>query len=286
MKRNKTMHSLGRGLLSFFMNAALILFSLTCIFPIIWMGYSSLKEKRAFNADIIGLPKKPSLVNYSRILSNPDYHLSESMLNSVRTTALSIVFIIVFSFVVGYILARVSFRLNRVLYAMFLLGMLIPVHSLLVPIYVVFRNCGISNQWFTLIFPYVSFGLPMGIFLMEGYVKGIPVSLEEAAAIDGCSVYRTFVSIMVPMVKPALVTQGMLMYINNWNEYALASILAMGKEMRPIPLALDLFFGQFDLTNWGEVGAAVAITSLPVIVVFMLCNKQIEQAMTGSSGLK
>lgn len=91
---------------------------------------------------------------------------------------------------------------------------------------------------------------------------------------------------MMPMVKPALATQGMLIFINNWNEYALASILAMGKEMRTIPLALNLFFGQFDLTNWGEVGAAVAITSLPVIVVFVLCNKQIEQAMVGTSGLK
>ena len=88
------------------------------------------------------------------------------------------------------------------------------------------------------------------------------------------------------MVKPALFTQGMMIYITNWNEYALASILAMGEDMRSIPLALDLFFGQFDLTNWGEVGAAVAITSLPVILVFMFCNKQIEQAMAGSSGLK
>ena len=77
-----------------------------------------------------------------------------------------------------------------------------------------------------------------------------------------------------------------MLYITNWNEYSLASILAMGEDMRSIPLALDLFFGRFDLTNWGEVGAAVAITSLPVIIVFVLCNKQIEQAMAGSSGLK
>ena len=118
------------------------------------------------------------------------------------------------------------------------------------------------------------------------FFRSIPVEMEEAAAIDGCNVYRTFISIMVPMVKPALVTQAMMVYITNWNEYALASVLAMGEDMRSIPLALDLFFGQFNITNWGEVGAAVAITSLPVIVVFMFCNKQIEQAMCGSSGLK
>ncbi len=278
MKRNKTMHSLGRGLLSFFMNAALILFSLTCIFPIIWMGYSSLKEKRAFNADIIGLPKKPSLVNYSRILSNPDYHLSESMLNSVRTTALSIVFIIVFSFVVGYILARVSFRLNRVLYAMFLLGMLIPVHSLLVPIYVVFRNCGISNQWFTLIFPYVSFGLPMGIFLMEGYVKGIPVSLEEAAAIDGSSFSYTMWYIIMPICKPILVTIGIIQVFACWNEFSFALVLIKDVTLQTVPLALTQFRGQF-ASDYPKQMAAMLITMSPIVILYFAFSKQIIKGM-------
>ena len=278
MQRNKTMHSLGRGLLSFFMNAALILFSLTCIFPIIWMGYSSLKEKRAFNADIIGLPKKPSLVNYSRILSNPDYHLSESMLNSVRTTALSIVFIIVFSFVVGYILARVSFRLNRVLYAMFLLGMLIPVHSLLVPIYVVFRNCGISNQWFTLIFPYVSFGLPMGIFLMEGYVKGIPVSLEEAAAIDGSSFSYTMWYIIMPICKPILVTIGIIQVFACWNEFSFALVLIKDVTLQTVPLALTQFRGQF-ASDYPKQMAAMLITMSPIFILYFAFSKQIIKGM-------
>lgn len=137
-----------------------------------------------------------------------------------------------------------------------------------------------------LILPYAAFSMASAILMICAFFRSIPVEMEEAAAIDGCNVYRTFVSIMVPMVKPALATQGMLMFIQNWNEYALANILAMGEKMRIIPLALNLFFGQFDLTNWGEVGAAVAVTSLPVIVVFVFCNKQIEQAMTGSSGLK
>ena len=134
-------HKAKKGLLGFFMNLILWIFSLSCIFPIVWMLYSSLKEKRAFNADIVGLPKSPTLINYTRILTNPDYHLPESMFNSFRTTALSILLIVAFSFIVGYILARVRFKLNRVLYVMFLMGMLIPIHSLLVPIYVVFKKC-------------------------------------------------------------------------------------------------------------------------------------------------
>ena len=156
MKKDNGTHRIRKGILAVFMNLILIIFSLSCIFPMIWMLYSSLKEKRAFNADIVGLPKNPTLINYIRILSNSDYHLGESMFNSVRTTTLSIILIVLFSFIVGYILARVHFKGNRALYVMFLMGMLIPIHSLLVPIYVVFKKCGISDQWYTLLLPYVS----------------------------------------------------------------------------------------------------------------------------------
>ena len=134
-----------KGILGTFLNLMLIIFSLPCIFPLVWMFYSSLKEKRAFNADIIGFPKSPTLLNYKRILENTDYHLGSSMFNSFRTTLLSVALIVILGFIVGYILARIKFKMNRPLYLMFLMGMLIPVHSLLVPIYVVFNNCGLSN---------------------------------------------------------------------------------------------------------------------------------------------
>lgn len=139
-------HKVKDVILGIFLNLVLILFSITCIFPLVWMIYSSLKEKRAFNADIIGLPKNPTLVNYIRILTNSDYHLGESMMNSVRTTVLSVFLIVLCGFIVGYILARVKFKGNRALYGMFLMGMLIPIHSLLVPIYVVFNKVGILKQ--------------------------------------------------------------------------------------------------------------------------------------------
>ena len=130
-------HPIRKGILTVVLNFICIVFSLTCIFPIVWMIYSSLKEKRVFNADIVGLPKNPTLINYIRILGNSDYHLGESMMNSVRTTAISIVLIVAFSFVVGYILARVRFKMNRPLYVMFLMGMLIPIHYL----------CSIQEVW-------------------------------------------------------------------------------------------------------------------------------------------
>ncbi len=275
-------HKIQKGILGFFMNLILIIFSLTCIFPIVWMIYSSLKEKRAFNADIIGLPKSPTLVNYTRILTNSDYHLAESMFNSVRTTFLSILLIVLFSFIVGYILARVRFKLNRILYIMFLMGMLIPIHSLLVPIYVVFRNCGMSNRWFTLLLPYVSFGLPMGIFLVEGYVKGIPVSLEEAAAIDGSSFSNTLWKIILPICKPILVTVAIIQIFSCWNEFSFALVLIKDVGLQTVPLALTQFKGQF-ASDYPKQMAAMLITMSPIVVLYFVFSKQIIKGMVAGA---
>ena len=281
MNRDKT-NKVKKGVLGLFMNLVLWIFSLSCIFPLVWMAYSSLKEKRAFNADTIGLPKNPTLVNYIRILTNPDYHLAESMMNSLRTTILSIVLIVVFSFIVGYILSRISFKLNRVLYIMFLMGMLIPIHSLLVPIYVVFQRCGISNQWFTLLLPYVSFGLPMGIFLVEGYVKTIPVSLEEAAAIDGSSFSHTLWTIIFPLCKPILVTVAIIQIFSCWNEFSFALVLIKDVSLQTVPLALTQFKGQF-ASDYPKQMAAMLITMAPIVVLYFAFSKQIIEGMVAGA---
>ena len=272
----------GKLIGGFFMNLILWIFSLICIFPLVWMLYSSFKEKRAFNADIIGLPKSPTLINYIRILTNKDYHLGESMWNSVRTTVLSIIMIVLFSYIVGYILARVRFKLNRALYAMFLMGMLIPVHSLLVPIYVVFRNCGLSNRWFTLLLPYVSFGLPMGIFLVEGYVKGIPVSLEEAAAIDGSTFSKTLFQVILPICKPILVTVAIIQVFSCWNEFSFALVLIKSVGLQTVPLALTQFKGQF-ASDYPKQMAAMLITMAPIVVLYFAFSKQIIKGMVSGA---
>ena len=275
-------HKAKKSLLGFFMNLILWIFSLSCIFPIVWMIYSSLKEKRVFNADIVGLPKNPTLINYTRILTNPDYHLPESMFNSFRTTALSILLIIAFSFIVGYILARVRFKLNRVLYVMFLMGMLIPIHSLLVPIYVVFKKCNISNQWFTLLLPYVSFGLPMGIFLVEGFVKTVPVDLEEAAAIDGSSFTHTLWTIIFPICRPILVTVAIIQVFSCWNEFSFALVLIKDVGLQTVPLALTQFKGQF-ASDYPKQMAAMLLTMAPIVVLYFAFSRQIIKGMVAGA---
>lgn len=282
MNKKKRSGKAGRYISGVLMNAVLMLFSLSCIFPLVWMLYSSFKEKRAFNADIIGLPKKPSLVNYIRILGNSDYHLGDSMMSSLRTTVISIVLIVLFSFIVGYILARVQFKMNRALYVMFLMGMLIPIHSLLVPIYLVFKKCNLSDRWFTLLFPYVSFGLPMGIFLVEGYVKSIPVSMEEAAAIDGSSFSYTLFKVIFPICKPILVTVAIIQVFSCWNEFSFALVLIKKVSLQTVPLALTQFKGQF-ASDYPKQMAAMLITMAPIVVLYFAFSKQIIKGMVSGA---
>lgn len=280
---NSTGAKIKNGILGFFLNFVLCVFSLTCIFPLVWMFYSSFKEKRAFNADVIGLPKVWSLINYKAILTNKDYHLGASMINSVRTTAFSILLIVFFGFIVGYILARVKFKMNRVLYVMFLMGMLIPIHSLLVPIYVVFKKAGLSGHWFTLIFPYVAFGLPLAIFLVEGYVKGIPTALEEAAAIDGSSFSRTLWTIILPICKPILVTIAIIQIFSCWNEFSFALVLQGNAEKYwTVPLAMTQFKGQFG-SDYPKQMTAMLITMSPIVILYFVFSKQIIKGMVAGA---
>ncbi len=263
-------------------NVILLIFSLSCIFPLVWMFYSSLKEKRVFNADIIGLPKAPTISNYIKILTNKDYHISASVINSFRTTLISVALIIICGFIIGYILSRIKFPGNRLLYVILLMGMLIPIHSLLVPIYVVFTKTGLGNQWVTLTIPYIAFGLPIAIFLVEGYVKGIPISLEEAAAIDGSSFTRTLFSIVMPICKPILTTIGIIQTFACWNEFSFALVLIKSQTLQTVPLAMTQFTGQFS-SDYPKIMAAMLITMSPIVLFYFIFSKQIIKGMVAGA---
>ncbi len=282
-KKIDTRQKIARGFGGAILNILLWIFSLTCMFPLIWMLYSSLKKKAEFNADVVSLPSMPSLDNYFSVFADKDADLIKAMFNSVRTTVLSVALIVLFSFIVGYILARVNFKLNRPLYVMFLMGMLIPIHSLLVPIYVIFNGAGMANQWYTLLFPYVAFNLPVSLFLVEGYVKGIPSALEEAAAIDGSGFSRTMFSIILPICKPILVTVAIINVFSCWNEFSFALVLiSNNKDITTVPLALKNFTGQFT-SDYPKMMAAMLITMAPVVILYFVFSKQIIKGMVAGA---
>lgn len=250
---NSTGTKVKRGVLGVIINLILWFFSLTCMFPLVWMLYSSLKEKRVFNADIVGLPKEPTLANYIKILSNKDYKLMQSVGNSARTTILSVLLIV-----------------------------LTPIHSLMVPIYIIFSRLGLSDHWYTLLMPYVSFALPMSIFLVEGYVKGIPTELEEAAAIDGSTFSKTLFGIILPVCKLILVTVAIINVFSCWNEFSFALILIKQRALYTVPLGLKQFTGQFT-SDYLKIMAAMLMTMAPIVIFYFAFSKQIIKGMVAGA---
>ena len=261
-------------------NVVLCIFSATCIFPAIWLLYSSMKTKSEFNANPIALPSSINFENYINVLQKSD--MAHWMWNTFRNTAISLLLILLIGFIVGYFVARFQFRGRKVLYSYFLLGMLIPIHALMVPMYILFTKTGLGDAWYTLIFPYTAFGIPISVFLVESYVQNIPKELEEAAAIDGSSFTRTLFSIILPICKPILVTVGIIQFFSLWNEITFALILINDEALKTISVGLTIFKGQY-ATDYPQMMAAMFLSILPAVLIYFAFSKQVIKGMVAGA---
>ena len=274
--RTNRLHRWSLGISTILANGIMWLFSLSCIFPLIWMLSSSFKEPTEFNADIIALPHSFYLGNFEAILLNTG--LPRYMLNSLYVTFCSLFGVLVLGFITGYLMGRFSFKGKKGLSFYYLLGMLIPVHALMVPMYVLFKNFGLSNQWYTLIIPYIAFGLPVTIFLVQSYVQSLPISMEEAACIDGSSFTGTMIKIVLPMCLPVLATIGIIEFFNNWNEFSFALILINDESLRTLPLGISVLNGQYS-SNYPKIIAGMLLALAPASLIYFMFSKQIIKGM-------
>ena len=156
--------------------------------------------------------------------------------------------------------------------------MLIPVHALMVPMYVLFKNAHLSNQWFTLIIPYIAFGLPVTIFLVQSYVRSLPVSMEEAACIDGSTFTGTMFRIVLPMCLPVLATVGIIQFFNYWNEFSFALILINDESLRTLPLGISVLNGQYS-SNYPKIITGMLVALAPASLIYFIFSKQIIKGM-------
>jgi raffinose/stachyose/melibiose transport system permease protein len=261
-------------------NVLVMMFSVTCVFPLVWILYSSLKTQAEFSLNIISLPKEPQFTNYINAIKIGGLH--KYFFNSVFNSVVSVALIIIIAFMVSYFLSRYRFKGRNFIYVFFLAGMLVPIHGLLVPVYIEFNTLSMIDKRLTLILPYVAFGLPTAIFLMESFIKTIPVEVEEAAVIDGCSLTQRIFSVVMPMCKPVISTTVILSFLNTWNEFPFALVLLKSKTYQTIPVGLTNFSGEYT-TNYTQLMAAMVIAILPVVITYLLFYKKIMQGMTAGA---
>ena len=261
-------------------NGLLLVFSFSCILPMVWIFYSSFKTQAEFTQSSTALPQALNLKNYISVFTQTK--LGMYMLNSARNTILSVLIIIVFSFLAGYVLSRYRFRGRSLIYNYFIMGMLIPVHALLVPMYVQLRQSGLTNHWYTLLFPYVAFGLPISIMLIESYIASIPKELEEAAAIDGCGFFRCLFQIVFPLAMPILSTVAIIQFFAVWNEFSFSLILVNSDTLRTVPVGLTMFKSAYTV-DYPRLMAGIMTTTLPVMILYFVFSKRIIEGMVAGA---
>ena len=187
-----------------------ILFSISCVIPVVWLFFSTLKTSAQFESSIIALPTSFNLTNYKYVFETTP--ISRYIWNTLRNTAIILFLVLFFGFTNGYFLARFRFKLRTPLFGFYVSNLFIPIHALLVPTYIMFSFIGLTNKWYSTILPVASMELPVTIFLVTSYISTVPKELEEAAAIDGSGFSRTLFYIILPIVTPVLVTAGIIAF--------------------------------------------------------------------------
>jgi raffinose/stachyose/melibiose transport system permease protein len=277
---NKAAVKAGKTTGSIMLNVFMLVFSLLSIFPFIWMLYSSLKTEAEFALNIISLPRTPVFSNYINAIKTG--HMGEYTLNSLFNCVITIVLVALAAYIAAYFLSRYNFKYRTLVYGLFVAGMLIPVHSLMVPLFVEYRVAGLLNSRFTLLPVYLSFGMPMAVFLIESFIGSIPIELEEAALIDGSSMVRTMFTIIMPLCRPVLATVVILTFMNTWNEFPFALVLIRDNALKTIPIGLRNFQGAYT-AQYTQFMAGMAVSLIPVMVVYVLFYKKIIVGMTAGT---
>ena len=217
---------------------ALVVVAFIQLFPLYWMFSFSLKDNsEIFGGNPIGLPGKWLWSNYSNALLGGN--VGRYFFNSVVVTGVTILITVVFSVMASYALTRMVFKLRKPINSFFLLGLTVPLHSALLPIFIMLRNLKMVNSYGALIIPYSAFAIPMAILIFSGFMASLPKELEEAACIDGCSIYKIFFNIILPLMKPAIATVTIFTFLQAWNELMYAVVFISDVKYKTLTVGIQ-----------------------------------------------
>jgi len=241
---------------------------------------TALKSPGTATSDLSIFPAHPSWSNFSYIFTQTSLltYIKNSAIVTFATTAI----ILLCASLAAYAFSRLQFFLKEVWYPLFLMGLMLPFVVVLVPLFHIENSLHLFNNYLGLIYPYVGFGLPFAILLLKNYFDTIPREMEEAAIVDGASRLRIFVSIVLPLTKPALATVAIFQSVGSWNEFLLALLFMTKDAMRTVPLAIIPFIGQFG--NQTEyMFALLLVITVPPIVLFLTLQRQFVAGLTAGA---
>lgn len=268
----------GDRAVAFASHAVLALWALLVVLPLLWTIYTSFKTSREILTDPFGLPAVPQFANYTRAWEQA--RIGEYFLNTLIVVGVALFLVMLLGSMCAYVLARFSFRGNRAIYYSMIAGLTFPIFLAVLPLFFILKNMGLLDGRFGLagvILSYVAFALPFTVFFMHSFFVGLPEEISEAAAIDGAGDFRTFFQIMLPMAKPGLVSVTIFNFLGLWNQYLLPLVLNTQKENYVLAQGLvNLQAQQGYRTDWGGMFASVVITVVPVLIVYVIFQRQLQ----------
>lgn len=255
----------------------LCIWAVVQIFPLYWMLTFSLKSNaEIFGDNIIGLPRQWLWSNYEAAMTVGN--MAKYFFNSFFVSACTVILTCIIALMATYALKRMVWRGQKSVNNMFMLGLTVPIHAAILPVFIVLRNLKMTDSYQALIIPYSAFALAMAILISNSFIDGLPRELEEAACIDGCSVYGIFGRIVLPFMTPALSTIVIFTFINAWNELMFAVIFISDSKFRTLPVGIQTLSGSYT-TDWGPIGAALVLATLPVLLLYCLMGSRIQESL-------
>jgi raffinose/stachyose/melibiose transport system permease protein len=258
----------------------LLLILLVYLVPFILVVVNSFKPTKEFLENPLILPQVFSLSNFAVAFEKMNF--LNGLSNTAVITSISVLLIALFSAMAAYLMVRSSGKAVKFLFFCMVSAMIIPFQALMVPLVKIYGSLGILNNQATLIYMYLGFGAPMAVFIYHGFIKSVPLEIEEAAMIDGCSRIRTFFDIVFPLVKPISFTVIILDVLWIWNDFLLPSLVLIKPLQRTLPLSTFYFFGTYTV-DYGLLMAGLLMTILPVIVIYLFLQKYIIQGVMQGS---
>jgi len=260
--------------------AFLCLYAVVILVPMLFVVLSSFKTNEEIYGSPWKLPSRFDPFTYVDVFVN--HSLWRYFLNSLYYAALSVALVVVLCTMGAYGVTRLKWRLARMTKAYILLGLMVPVHAMIVPLYIMMARIGLQNPRFTVVLIYVAFSLPTSLFILSAFLAELPRELEEAAVLDGTSIAGLFRRVVVPLMQPAIATVTIFSFLGAWNDFFVGLIFINADKYWTIQLGVSRFKGAFSI-RFSYLLAAVVVALLPTIVVYLFMNRRIIAGVTAGA---
>lgn len=251
------------------------------LLPLVWLLLFSLKNNQeVFNLPPFAPPKQFHWENYVTVWTQGN--INRYFVNSVWITLVSVALTILLASFVTFALTRLRWKMQPLVLGLFMVGLMIPVHSTLIPLFNLYQRLHLIDTQASVILSYTAFNLPVTIMILLGFYYALPREVEEAAVMDGCSVNRMFIRIVLPMTAGVIATAGIINMIYNWNEFIFVNTFISSDSLKTLTVGVQNFVGQYS-TNWGAIGATLMLSILPVLIAFFLLSNRIVEGIAAGS---